>query len=79
MAAQPGAQVTAHKLVALVTSREDDDVRGAALSRLEGAVARGYDALRSANDVAWEAEWQACNVTIEGDDEADQALRYSLF
>jgi trehalose/maltose hydrolase-like predicted phosphorylase len=79
LAVQPGEQVTADKLVALVTSREDDDVCGAALSRLEAAVARGYDELRSANDVAWEAEWEACNVTIEGDDEADLALRYSLF
>jgi len=78
---RPGEQVTADKLVALVTSHEDrdDDVREAALSRLEEAILRGYDDLRAANEAAWEPEWEACNVTIEGDDEADLALRYNLF
>jgi len=76
---RPGEQVVADKLVALVTSREEDDVRGAALSRLEEAVVRGYDDLLAANTAAWEPEWEACNVTIEGDDEADLALRYNLF
>ncbi|MCK4314465.1 MAG: glycoside hydrolase family 65 protein, partial [Anaerolineae bacterium] len=79
LAVQPGEQVMADKLVALVTSREEDDVRGAALSRLEEAVVRGYDDLRAANETAWEREWEVCNVTIEGDDEADLALRYNLF
>jgi len=77
-----GEQIVADKLVALVTSREsreDNDVRGTALSILEEAIARGYDDLRAANDAAWEPEWKACNVTIEGDDEADLALRYNLF
>jgi trehalose/maltose hydrolase-like predicted phosphorylase len=46
---------------------------------LEAAVARGYDGLRAASDAAWGTEWGACNVTIEGDDEADLALRYNLF
>ena len=74
-----GQQVTAHKLVALVTSRETDDVRQTTLSKLEEAIGRGYDDLRAANDAAWESDWEACNVTIEGDDEADRALRYNLF
>ena len=79
LAVQPGEQVTADKLATLVTSREEDDVRGTALSKLEEAIVRGYDELRAANETAWEREWEACNVTIEGDDEADLALRYSLF
>jgi len=76
---RPGEQVVADKLVALTTSREEDDVRGAARSKLEQAIAHGYDDLRAANETAWEREWEACNVTIEGDDEADLALRYNLF
>jgi kojibiose phosphorylase len=76
---RPGEQVVADKLVALVTSREEDDVRGAARSKLEQAIAHGYDDLRAANETAWEREWEVCNVTIEGDDEADLALRYNLF
>ncbi|MEE8392120.1 MAG: beta-phosphoglucomutase, partial [Anaerolineae bacterium] len=76
---QPGEQITADKLIALVTSRETTDVRQAVLSKLEEAVSHGYDDLRAANDAAWETEWETCNVTIEGDDKADLALRYSLF
>ena len=76
---QAGDLVTADKLIALVTSREAGDVRQAASSKLEQAVAWGYDGVRSANDAAWESEWEACNVVIEGDDEADLAVRYSLF
>ena len=76
---QPGEQVTADKLVALVTSRQASDVHQAAISKLEEAVSHGYDDLRAANDAAWKSEWAACDVTIEGDDEADLALRYSLF
>jgi kojibiose phosphorylase len=74
-----GEQVTADKLVALVTSREADDVRQAALSRLAAACGQGYDGLRAAHDAAWEPEWEACDIAIEGDDGVDLALRYSLF
>ncbi|MGD2178236.1 MAG: glycoside hydrolase family 65 protein [Anaerolineae bacterium] len=76
---RPGETVVADKLVALVTSREVDDVCGAALARAQSAADRGYDDLRADSDAAWASEWESCNVTIEGDDEADRALRYGLF
>jgi trehalose/maltose hydrolase-like predicted phosphorylase len=76
---QPGEKITADKLIALVTNRESGDVGRATLSKLKEAVSRGYDGLRAANDAAWKSEWDICNVIIEGDDEADLALRYSLF
>jgi trehalose/maltose hydrolase-like predicted phosphorylase len=76
---RPGDRIVADKLVALVTSREADDVRQMALAKLEEAIAWGYDDVRSANDAAWASEWEACNVVIEGDDGADLAVRYSLF
>jgi kojibiose phosphorylase len=74
-----GQSVVADKLVSLVTSREVDEVRDVALAQLQSAVKRGYDDLRARNDAAWESEWESCNVTIEGDDRADQALRYCIF
>jgi kojibiose phosphorylase len=77
--ARPGETVQADKLVALATSLETDDVQSTALSVLKKAIASGYDRLRVESDNVWEREWAACNVTIEGDDEADLALRYSLF
>ena len=79
LSVSPGEQVTAEKLVVLITGRESDDPRQAAFRKVQEALSRGYDDLRMANDTAWAQEWEACNVTIEGDDEVDLALRYSLF
>ncbi|MCD4737818.1 MAG: glycoside hydrolase family 65 protein [Anaerolineae bacterium] len=76
---EPGQSFTAKKIVTLFTSRESEDVQASALDKLAEASAQGYMALRAANDAAWEREWGRCNILIEGDDEADQALRYSLF
>ena len=77
--ARPGETVQADKLITIATSIETDDVQSIALSVLKKAIASGYDRLRAENDAAWAQEWAACDVTIEGDDEADLALRYSLF
>jgi len=76
---RPGETVRADKLVAIATSLETDTVQPTALSVLQAAVVSGYDLLRAESDAAWAQEWAACDVTIEGDDEADLALRYSLF
>jgi kojibiose phosphorylase len=46
---------------------------------LAEAAAEGYDAPRAASDAAWADAWDACDIVIEGDDEADRAVRYSLF
>ncbi len=75
----PGETVIADKLVTIFSARDTAEPRAAALRSLADATAQGYDALRVANDVAWAVEWEASNITIEGDDEADLALRYSLF
>ncbi|MDX9954999.1 MAG: glycoside hydrolase family 65 protein [Anaerolineae bacterium] len=75
----PGQTLVADKLVAVYTGRDVPDVRAAASYKLETAVIAGYEVLRAANDAAWATEWESADVTIEGDDEADLALRYSLF
>jgi kojibiose phosphorylase len=75
----PGESLVADKVVTLFTSRDVAEPAEAAPRALEAAAALGYDALRAANDAAWAETWERCNVTIEGDDEADRALRYSLF
>lgn len=75
----PGENLVADKVVTLFTSRDVAAPQEAAPRALEASVALGYDALRAAHDAAWAETWARCNVTIEGDDEADRALRYSLF
>lgn len=46
---------------------------------LEALAARGFDALEAAHRASWDAVWAACDVVIEGDDEAQRALRHSLY
>ncbi|MGC9399505.1 MAG: glycoside hydrolase family 65 protein [Anaerolineae bacterium] len=75
----PGQRVTADKIVTLYTARDVAAPQAIALEALERATTQGYDALRAANAAAWERRWADCNIVIEGDDEADRALRYSLF
>jgi len=75
----PGKTFTADKLVTLFTSRDVDDPQEAAVAALTKAAAQGYDALRASSDAAWAETWDACDIVIEGDAEADRAVRYSLF
>jgi beta-phosphoglucomutase len=74
-----GQQVVTEKLVSIYTSRDTENPEKAALQAIDLAAAQGYDKLRKSNDAAWVEEWENCNITIEGDEEADRRLRYSLF
>jgi beta-phosphoglucomutase len=68
------------KLVAVTSSREQvadaANVVGRAVSALQN---QSYDALRAAQQAAWQQLWQACDVVIEGDEEAQLAVRFNLF
>jgi kojibiose phosphorylase len=74
-----GETITADKFISLVTSRQVADVSRTALSLVENARMQGYDELLHASADAWAREWDVCDVTIAGDDQADLALRYSIF
>ncbi len=76
---RPGETLMAEKRVALYTGREAPDVQKAALAALEKAIIQPYSDLRAAHEAAWAREWGACDVVIEGDDRAQQAVRYNLF
>ena len=79
VAVEQGQTIRAQKLVTIYTSRDTDDLVGAAHGLLERAREAGYAVLHEQNDDAWQKEWQQSNITIEGDDLADRSLRYSLF
>jgi kojibiose phosphorylase len=46
---------------------------------LAQSLAAGYDRLAEENARFWEARWAGCDVTVEGDEEAQRALRCSLY
>jgi len=50
----------------------------AAIATVRRAAALGYDACLAAHSAEWTRKWERCDVRIEGDDEAQHALRYSI-
>jgi kojibiose phosphorylase len=75
-----GQTLQVDKLVAYTTSRDQvqgaEDVVGRARQQLE---AHDYDSLKQAHVASWQRLWDDVDVLIEGDDEAQLALRFNLF
>jgi kojibiose phosphorylase len=77
--AMPGQTMTVEKIVAVYTSRDAD-----AATLVDKAVndvneCAGWEAAHQANAKAWAEEWAVTDVVIEGDDEAQLAIRFNLF
>ncbi|MBL7184046.1 MAG: glycoside hydrolase family 65 protein [Anaerolineae bacterium] len=79
--AKQGRTITAEKLVTIYRSREVDDVCEAAMDELDAVIDAylGYEALLASHEAAWAEVWASSDVIIEGDDEAQRAVRYNLF
>ena len=76
-----GQSVTCDKFVCVTTSR-DYAQEALALAAHDGAVAAleaGYDALLREHARAWERRWEKADVTIDGDDAAQQGIRFNIF
>jgi kojibiose phosphorylase len=80
----PGQTLQLDKLAALLTDKDagpqspvaEGDLTRRALGELFGLT---YDGLRAAHVAAWDRVWRDGDVIIEGDDEAQLALRFNLF
>ncbi|HVV37193.1 MAG TPA: HAD-IA family hydrolase [Acidimicrobiales bacterium] len=59
--------------------RSSADGRHAAEAALADAWAVGVDALAEEHRRAWAARWDACDVEIDGDPAAQEAIRFALF
>ncbi len=73
-----GQPIVAEKVVSIYTTRESSDPCAMAIEHLQ-KLSSGYESLRVAHSAEWEQYWATSDVIIEGDDEAQQALRFSLF
>ncbi len=78
-AVKPGDEISGEKHVALFTSRDDPDPLKMATQSVEGYAFAGYAKTLEKSTAVWADLWSRSDVTIEGDDLADQALRYNLF
>ena len=76
---EPGSEIEIEKIVAIYTSLDATDPKNSAIHKLEQATNVGYQGLLAASDAAWQKKWLTSNITIEGDDEDDVAVRYALF
>jgi nigerose phosphorylase len=78
--AEAGRAYTFHKYFAVFT--DNDAVRGplveAAVEAVRQAAAEGYEGCLAVHNARWCEKWARCDVTIDGDDEAQLALRYSI-
>jgi kojibiose phosphorylase len=72
-----GQQLTILKEVAIVTSREGDHPLRRAMALLQ--TESSYEHIMAENKKAWDENWAASDVIIEGDTEAQLAVRFSLF
>lgn len=79
----PGATLTTEKIVVMYTSRDGEDPLSTALKHHEEIFSDGqgsaYKALLARHAEAWQRYWQASDILIEGDDKAQQAIRYNLY
>jgi len=74
-----GQEVEFTKYVALVSDLEASAPLATARELAAQAVHSGWDGLRAASDQAWDATWAACDIEIDGDPEAQLAVRFALF
>lgn len=67
------------KFTALHTSLDAEDPVEASLAKLERAKEKGYAAILREHRAAWARLWRDCEVEIEGDETAQQAVRFNLY
>lgn len=78
-AVSPGQEIIADKVVGLFTSRDEPPgaLVSAAVERAKSAA--GWEAALADHTAAWQEEWRRTDAIVEGDDEAQIALRFNLF
>jgi kojibiose phosphorylase len=74
-----GESLTLEKFVGLVSGLDAADPMQRARAVAQIARAQGYAAIRAANAAEWARTWETSDVIIEGDNEAQLALRFNIF
>jgi kojibiose phosphorylase len=76
---EPDQVWTIDKLVTIYTDRDGEELDAAAADKIKSLAYMGFEQLQVNNRGAWETFWNDSDVMIEGDLEAQQAVRFSLF
>jgi kojibiose phosphorylase len=75
--AKPGEKITLDKFVSIATSRDTNDPVRMAVQNVQ--VVSSWESAREAHQQAWAREWERCDVEIDGDEEAQIAIRFNIF
>jgi nigerose phosphorylase len=78
---EAGKTYSFYKYFSVFTDNDPVEVsiNDAAMNCVIEAKKTGYDSCLEKHNAQWAKKWEYCDVTIDGDDEAQQALRYSIF
>jgi kojibiose phosphorylase len=76
---EPGQEAEIEKIVTIYTSLDVPLPKKSAITKLSHARKSGYSTLLAQSSAEWQKEWDTSNITIEGDDEADRAIRYAIY
>lgn len=81
LTAEAGKTYTFYKYFAVYTDNDPVAIslNEAAINCVREAKDLGYETCLSHHNAQWAKKWECCDVKIDGDDEAQQALRYSIF
>nr|MDQ3007097.1 glycoside hydrolase family 65 protein [Chloroflexota bacterium] len=75
--ARRGQAITVDKFVGIATSRDTTDPVSMAVEHVKSP--QSWESALEAHQQAWGREWERCDIEIEGDDEAQIAIRFNLF
>lgn len=75
--AKRGETITVDKFVGVATSRDTANPIEMAVEHARAA--HSWESALEANQQAWGREWKRCDVEIEGDEEAQLAIRFNIF
>ncbi len=76
---EPGKPVRLDRFAAVFTSHDAPDPADQAMGRLGALTAGGAPEPVRGHLCAWDRVWQAANVTVQGDDFAQKALRFAAY
>jgi nigerose phosphorylase len=77
--AVPGRDYVFRKYVAVYTSKDCADPLKSAVAACVAACSLGYESVKQRHEQSWRDRWDVSDVRIAGDDEAQFALRYSIY
>lgn len=77
--AKPGQEAILTKWVTLFTDRDVKDAASTTLKAVKKLNKLSWEEELQAHEAAWAKEWDRCDVIVEGDAEAQIALRFNIF